>query len=127
MVKVKCPYFTSVTRNSIFIKLKNLRPTLHSFYPLPPFSIRAPIYGYRYLKLLKATQIGEEVETRIDLRSHLGMELMDPPHRQHRILSTNSIVRVSNQIFIKVLKGLQEQKENCLKTTECTYSPVDYV
>ena len=79
MVKVKCPYFTSVTCNSIFINLKHLRPTLHSFYPLPPFSIRAPIYGYRYLKRFKATQIGEEVETRADLRSHLGMELMDPP------------------------------------------------
>ena len=52
---------------------------MHSFYPFPPFSIRAPIYGYHYLKLFKATQIGEEVETRTDLRSHLGMELMDPP------------------------------------------------
>ena len=77
---------------------------MHSVYPLPAFSIRAPIYGYRYLKLLKATQIGEEVERRIDLRSHLGMELMDPPHRQHRILSTNSIPRVSNQRFIKSAK-----------------------
>ena len=76
---VKCPYFTSVTCNRIFIKLTNLRPTLHSFYLLPPFPIIAPIYGYRFLKLLKATQIGEEVETRTDLRSHLGMELMDPP------------------------------------------------
>ena len=126
MAKVECPYFTSVTCNSIFIKLTNLRPTLHSFYPLSPFSIRAPIYGFRYVKLLKDTQIGK-VETRTDLRSHLGMELIDPPHRQHRILSTNSIVRVSNQIFIKVLKGLLEQQKTCLKTTECTYSPVDYV
>ena len=84
---------------------------MHSFYPLHPFSIRAPINGYRYLKLLKVTQIGGEVETRTDLKSHLGMELMDPPHRQHRILSTNSIARVSNQRFIKVPKGLQEQQK----------------
>ena len=85
---------------------------MHSVYPLPAFSIRAPIYGYRYLKLLKATQIGEEVERRIDLRSHLGMELMDPPHRQHRILSTNSIARVSNQIFIKSAKRATRTTKN---------------
>ena len=85
---------------------------MHSVYPLPAFSIRAPIYGYRYLKLLKATQIGEEVERRIDLRSHLGMELMDPPYRQHRILSTNSIARVSNQRFIKSAKRATRTTKN---------------
>ena len=85
---------------------------MHSVYPLPPFSIRAPIYGYRYLKLSKATQIGEEVETRTDLRSHLGMELMDPPHKQHRILSTNLIPRVSNQRFIKSAKRAARTTKN---------------
>ena len=81
MVKAKCPYFTSVTCNSTFIKLKNLRPTLHLFYPLFTFLHQSSDLRvrYHYLKLFKATPIGEEIETRTDLRSHLAMELMDPP------------------------------------------------